>query len=74
MQEVKDNIAFAIKEMYAAATLAELRNVKALKGGKTAKDAYRMRIDDYRICFYYRDNIIELVRVLPRKVVYRYFP
>lgn len=45
-----------------------------MKGGKAARDAYRMRIDDYRICFYFQENIVELVRVLPRKTVYRYFP
>lgn len=50
-QQVKNNIAKAIKEIYAAESLSELKNIKNLKGGKAAKEAYRMRIDDYRICF-----------------------
>ena len=73
-QPVKEAIAKAIGEMANAESLAELNNLKAMKGGKAARDAYRMRIDDFRICFYFQDNVIELVRVLPRKIVYRYFP
>lgn len=71
---VKQAIAKAIGEMMAAKSLTELYGLKALKGGKDTRNAYRMRIADYRICFYSQGNVIELIRVLPRKIVYRYFP
>jgi len=54
--------------------LSDIPSAKDLKGGKKSKDAYRMRINKYRICFYYRNDKIELVRVLPRKDVYKVFP
>lgn len=73
-QKIKDKITEAIHEIFEAQSLSDLKNIKELKGGKDAKYAYRMRIDDYRICFYYRDDSVELVRVLPRKTVYRSFP
>jgi len=57
-QHVKNNVATAIKELYVAESLAELKNIKSLKGGKAAKGAYRMRIEDYRICFFYINDVI----------------
>lgn len=51
--------------------LSELPACKKLKGYKTA---YRIRIGDYRIGFFFENNTIELVRVLNRKDIYRYFP
>jgi mRNA interferase RelE/StbE len=44
---------------------------KKLTGYKTA---YRIRMGQYRIGFYYENKAIELVRVLHRKEIYRYFP
>jgi len=41
-QTVKEAIAKAIGEMTSAASLTELNNVKAMKGSKAARDAYRM--------------------------------
>ncbi|WP_257668214.1 hypothetical protein [Parapedobacter tibetensis] len=40
-QTVKEAIAKAIREMTNAESLTELNNVKAMKGGKTARDADR---------------------------------
>ena len=51
--------------------LTELRACKKLKGFKTA---YRLRIGNYRIGFFFENNTIELVRILARKDIYRYFP
>lgn len=49
----------------------ELPHCKKLTGYKTA---YRIRMGQYRIGFYYETKTIELVRILNRKEIYRYFP
>jgi len=52
--------------------LNKINNLKKLKGHKTA---YRIKINTFRLCFYYNnDNVLELARFLPRKDVYRFFP
>ena len=50
---------------------AHLANCKKLTGHKTA---YRIRMGQYRIGFYYEHETIELVRILHRKEIYRFFP
>ena len=64
-------LAVIITEMEKAVTPAKLNNCKKLAGYKTA---YRIRMGQYRIGFYYENKVAELVRILPRKEVYRYFP
>ncbi len=54
-----------------ASTLSEIANLKKLKGHKSA---YRIKLNTYRLCFFYEDSIITIVRFLPRKDVYRFFP
>ena len=49
----------------------QLDDCKKLTGYKTA---FRIRMGQYRIGFYYENKIAELVRVLHRKEIYRYFP
>ncbi len=71
---VKEDISNAIKTIQNAKTFLDIPGVKDIKGGKNAKNAYRIRIGDFRICFYFRNGIIELIRVLPRKDVYKVFP
>ncbi|MEO7213965.1 type II toxin-antitoxin system RelE/ParE family toxin [Mucilaginibacter sp.] len=71
---LKQDVADAIHQIINAEKLADIHNVKLLKGGKKAKNAYRMRIKDHRICFYFENQTVELVRILPRKDVYKVFP
>lgn len=52
-------------------TLADLPNLKQLKG---VKNAYRIRIGDYRLGFVVEGDTIIIKRVLHRKDIYRYFP
>lgn len=68
---VKDDIKQLILGMMDATSLNDITNVKKLKGHKTA---YRIRLGDYRIGFFYEDNTIILSRILHRKEVYNYFP
>jgi mRNA interferase RelE/StbE len=49
----------------------QLTDCKKLTGYKTA---YRIRMGQYRIGFYYENKTAELVRILHRKEIYRYFP
>jgi mRNA interferase RelE/StbE len=49
----------------------QLAECKKLTGFKTA---YRIRMGQYRIGFYYENKTAELVRILHRKEIYRYFP
>lgn len=51
--------------------LQTLVNLKKIKGDD---NAYRLRVGDYRIGFYFDDETITFVRVLHRKDIYRYFP
>jgi len=63
-----DNVIVQIEN---ARSLKEISNLKKLQGYKTA---YRIKINTYRLCFYYEDNIVTIARFLPRKDVYRFFP
>lgn len=54
-----------------AAQTNQLPDCKKLTGYKTA---YRIRMGQYRIGFYYKNKTAELVRILHRKEIYRYFP
>ena len=60
-----------IENIHNTSSLSEILNCKKLKG---FRNAYRIRMGNYRIGFLYVDNIIELVRILNRKDIYRYFP
>jgi mRNA interferase RelE/StbE len=71
---VREDISNAIAIIQASKSFSDIPRVKDMKGGKKAKNSYRMRIGDFRICFYFRNDIIELTRVLPRKDVYKVFP
>ena len=54
-----------------ANSISEIVNFKKLKG---SKEAYRIRVGDYRIGIYFFDNQIVFARILHRKEIYRYFP
>ena len=60
-----------ITKVESAQTLRDIPNLKKLKGHKTA---YRIKVGDYRLCFFFDDEVISVVRFLPRKDVYRSFP
>ena len=54
-----------------AKKLSELSSCKKLAG---FKNAYRIRMGEYKIGFIFENETIELVRVLGRKEIYKYFP
>jgi len=65
------HLAEIIEAMEKATQPSKLVDCKKLTGYKTA---YRIRMGQYRIGFYYENKTIELVRILHRKEIYRYFP
>lgn len=58
-------------EVEGASDLRFIRNLKKLSGSKIA---YRIRIGDYRIAFYYEKGIIQFARIAHRKDIYKVFP
>lgn len=60
-----------LSQVEAATTLSEIPNVSKMEGSSIA---YRIRVGNYRIGFYYQNDIVEFVRCLLRKDIYRYFP
>lgn len=51
--------------------LEKIPNTKKLKGHKTA---YRTRLGDYRLGFFFENSTILLARFLHRKDIYKIFP
>lgn len=69
--DIKKELYSIIQNLQSTNNLLEFPNCKKLSGHK---NAYRIRLGNYRIGFFYSDNSAELVRILHRKDVYRYFP
>ncbi len=69
--ETQGKIAEIIEQLEAAKTIRDIVNCKKLTGYKTA---YRIKLESYRIGFFYEKGVIELTTVLHRKEIYRYFP
>lgn len=68
---VKADVDSALDTMKAATRLEELGDVIKIKG---AKNAFRMRVGNYRIGFYLDGDTITLGRFADRKDIYRLFP
>lgn len=68
---IKQSIKSYIKTLEQANDFHEIANTKKLKGHRTA---YRTRIGDYRLGFFYEKSTITLARFLHRKDIYKLFP
>jgi len=64
-------VALLIRELIAAETPTEIRNIKLLKGSDVY---YRIRLGDYRVGLILTGKTFILVRILHRKEIYRFFP
>lgn len=64
-------LASLIQQITTAKKLSDLTSCKKLKG---FKNAYRIRFGNYRIGFFFENESVELVRILSRKDIYRFFP
>ncbi|MBI5473996.1 MAG: type II toxin-antitoxin system RelE/ParE family toxin [Ignavibacteriae bacterium] len=67
LQRVKETIL----DVERAHQLDEIPHLKKLA---PSKDAYRIRVGDYRIGITISGNIVSFVRFLHRKEIYRHFP
>ncbi len=65
------DIADCIEKIANADNINSLKNTKKLRG---AHNFYRIRIGDYRIGLEVKDKTVELIRILHRKDIYKYFP
>jgi mRNA interferase RelE/StbE len=54
-----------------AKTLSDIPNLKKLSG---FTDAYRIRVGNYRVGFFLKNNIVQLARIADRKDIYKVFP
>jgi mRNA interferase RelE/StbE len=70
-QKLLHSIADCIQVIQDANKLSDIPNCKKLKG---SKNAYRIRIGDYRIGFIFEKQTVELIRFLHRSVIYNFFP
>lgn len=70
-KSVRSALKQLIELMEAADTLGDIPNTKKLKGHKTA---YRTRVGDYRLGFFFEDQTIFLARFVDRKDIYKLFP
>jgi len=68
---VKKNIHKTLDILRNSDDIMQLSQVKKIKG---YKNAYRIRIGNYRLGFFVEKNTIILTRALHRKKIYKYFP
>jgi mRNA interferase RelE/StbE len=68
---IKKNVAEIILEIEAANNFSEIKDLKKLKGHS---NAYRVRSGNYRIGLFIENGIVEFVRIVDRKDIYKVFP
>ena len=71
IKTVKQSVIRLIELMEVVDSLEKIPNTKKLKGHKSA---YRTRIGDYRLGFFFENSTILLARILHRKDIYKIFP
>jgi mRNA interferase RelE/StbE len=71
LKSVKLSLKRVIERMETVEVLAKIPDTKKLQGHKTA---YRTRIGDYRLGFFFEDEVIFLARFVHRKDIYKLFP
>jgi len=68
---IRRSLRTLIIKLESSENLSSIPNVKKLAGHKYA---YRIRLGDYRIGFFFENNIIQLSRVAHRKDIYKILP
>jgi mRNA interferase RelE/StbE len=68
---VKQALIRVIELMEETDSLEKIPNTKKLKGHRTA---YRTRVGDYRLGFFFENSKILLARFVHRKDIYKVFP
>ncbi len=70
-KSVKTNVVKLIRLMESESDLNNIPNLKKLVGHKSA---YRVRIGDYRVGFFYEGRKVIFARIVHRKDIYKVFP
>lgn len=70
-KRLTDQIAMVINNMKDITEISQLKSTKKLSGNP---NAYRVRIGNYRLGFYYEKQTIILGRFLKRSDIYKVFP
>lgn len=70
-QPVKDSLKDIIRHVISASKPQEIKNIKKLQG---QKNAFRIRMGDYRIGVYIEKGTVEFARIVHRKDIYKVFP
>jgi mRNA interferase RelE/StbE len=70
-KKLLQSIAICINQVQKKSKLSDINNCKKLKG---SKNAYRIRIGNYRIGFIFENHTIQFIRFLHRSKIYNNFP
>jgi mRNA interferase RelE/StbE len=70
-QNVRSSIADTIEDIEFASNIGDIKNIKKLSG---FRNAYRIKIGDYRIGVFIEKDTVEFARIAHRKDIYRLFP
>ncbi|WP_424583806.1 type II toxin-antitoxin system RelE family toxin [Tunicatimonas sp.] len=70
-ERVKQKVRSIITNIKSASDLESLSGVKKLKSDR---NAYRIRIGDYRLGFYLENDTVDFARFTNRKNIYKKFP
>jgi mRNA interferase RelE/StbE len=70
-KSVRNNLVKLIQLIESVNDLENLPNLKKLTGHKSA---YRVRIGDYRVGFFYESRKVIFARIVHRKDIYKVFP
>ena len=71
IKSMKRSLIRLIELMEDADALEAIPNIKKLNGQKTA---YRIRLGDYRLGFFFQNSTITIARFVHRKDIYKIFP
>ncbi len=71
VKAVKTNLSKLIQKLEAEEDLTNIPQLKKLAGHKSA---YRVRIGNYRVGFFYENNKVIFARIVHRKDIYKVFP
>lgn len=70
-QSIRNEVIKAIINIEASASPAEIKELKKLSG---YKNAFRIKIGEYRIGIFIEKGKVEFARVIHRKDIYKVFP
>ncbi len=70
-RQVKEAVIRVIEKVESASTLSDISGIKKLSG---FKNAYRIRVGNYRIGVFVDAQVVQFARIAHRKDIYELFP